>query len=106
MTTISTSTTTFATRAFPRPGTDEQLKLLAGRIVSQQLDRGKPLWELWVVEGLDNDRFGIIAKIHHCMIDGVSGIDLTGHPPRRRPEIRGRAARRLDAPARVRPVRS
>ena len=64
--------------SLPRPGTDEQLKLLAGRIVSQQLDRAKPLWELWVVEGLDNDRFAIIAKIHHCMIDGVSGIDLTG----------------------------
>jgi diacylglycerol O-acyltransferase len=64
--------------SLPRPGTDEQLKLLAGRIVSQQLDRAKPLWELWVVEGLENDRFGIIAKIHHCMIDGVSGIDLTG----------------------------
>ena len=64
--------------SLPRPGTDEQLKLLAGRTVSQQLDRAKPLWELWVVEGLENDRFGIIAKIHHCMIDGVSGIDLTG----------------------------
>ncbi|HUP15534.1 MAG TPA: wax ester/triacylglycerol synthase family O-acyltransferase [Acidimicrobiia bacterium] len=64
--------------SLPRPGTDEQLKLLAGRIVSQQLDRAKPLWELWVVEGLDSDRFAIIAKIHHCMIDGVSGIDLTG----------------------------
>jgi diacylglycerol O-acyltransferase len=64
--------------SLPRPGTDEQLKRLAGRIVSQQLDRAKPLWELWVVEGLENDRFAIIAKIHHCMIDGVSGIDLTG----------------------------
>ena len=64
--------------SLPRPGTDEQLKLLAGRIVSQQLDRAKPLWELWVVEGLEDDRFAIIAKIHHCMIDGVSGIDLTG----------------------------
>lgn len=64
--------------SLPRPGTDEQLKLLAGRIVSQQLDRAKPLWELWVVEGLEGDRFAIIAKIHHCMIDGVSGIDLTG----------------------------
>jgi diacylglycerol O-acyltransferase / wax synthase len=64
--------------SLPRPGTDEQLKLLAGRIVSQQLDRAKPLWELWVVEGLEHDRFAIIAKIHHCMIDGVSGIDLTG----------------------------
>ncbi|HKY48374.1 MAG TPA: wax ester/triacylglycerol synthase family O-acyltransferase [Acidimicrobiia bacterium] len=64
--------------SLPRPGTDEQLKLLAGRIVSQQLDRAKPLWELWVVEGLEDDRFAVIAKIHHCMIDGVSGIDLTG----------------------------
>jgi diacylglycerol O-acyltransferase len=64
--------------SLPRPGADEQLKLLAGRIVSQQLDRAKPLWELWVVEGLEEDRFAIIAKIHHCMIDGVSGVDLTG----------------------------
>ena len=63
--------------SLPRPGTDEQLKVLAGRIVSQQLDRSKPLWELWVVEGLEGDRFAIIAKIHHCMIDGISGVDLT-----------------------------
>ncbi len=63
--------------SLPRPGSDEQLRNLAGRIVSQQLDRAKPLWELWVVEGLAEDRFAIIAKIHHCMIDGVSGVDLT-----------------------------
>ena len=63
--------------SLPRPGTDEQLKRLAGRIVSQPLDRAKPLWELWVVEGLSEDRFAIIAKIHHCMIDGISGVDLT-----------------------------
>jgi WS/DGAT/MGAT family acyltransferase len=63
--------------SLPRPGSDDQLKRLAGRIVSQQLDRAKPLWELWVVEGLEGDRFAIIAKIHHCMIDGVSGVDLT-----------------------------
>lgn len=63
--------------SLPRPGNDEQLKKLAGRIVSQQLDRSKPLWELWVVEGLEDDRFAIIAKIHHCMIDGISGVDLT-----------------------------
>lgn len=63
--------------SLPRPGTDAQLRSLAGRIVSQQLDRSKPLWELWVVEGLEHDRFAIIAKIHHCMIDGVSGVDLT-----------------------------
>jgi len=63
--------------SLPRPGTDEQLKELAGRIVSTQLDRSKPLWELWFVEGISDDRFAIIAKIHHCMIDGISGVDLT-----------------------------
>jgi len=63
--------------SLPRPGTDDQLKKLAGRIVSQQLDRSKPLWELWVVEGLSEGRFAVIAKIHHCMIDGLSGVDLT-----------------------------
>ncbi|MGH8916093.1 MAG: WS/DGAT/MGAT family O-acyltransferase [Acidimicrobiia bacterium] len=63
--------------SLPRPGTEDQLKQLAGRIVSAPLDRNKPLWELWVVEGLDEDRFAIIAKIHHCMIDGMSGVDLT-----------------------------
>ncbi|MFP3881735.1 MAG: WS/DGAT/MGAT family O-acyltransferase [Actinomycetota bacterium] len=63
--------------SLPRPGEYQQLKNLAGRIVSTKLDRNKPLWELWVVEGLSNDRFAIIAKIHHCMIDGLSGVDLT-----------------------------
>ncbi|MFN2426981.1 MAG: wax ester/triacylglycerol synthase family O-acyltransferase [Candidatus Binatia bacterium] len=60
----------------PRPGCERELKRLAGWINSQQLDRGKPLWELWVVEGLENDRFAIIAKTHHCMIDGLAGADL------------------------------
>jgi WS/DGAT/MGAT family acyltransferase len=63
--------------SLPRPGSDEQLKRLAGRIVSQALDRAKPLWELWIVEGLSQSRFAIIAKIHHSMIDGISGVDLT-----------------------------
>jgi WS/DGAT/MGAT family acyltransferase len=63
--------------SLPRPGSNDQLKALAGRIVSTPLDRDKPLWELWVVEGVDEDRFAIIAKIHHCMIDGLSGVDLT-----------------------------
>jgi diacylglycerol O-acyltransferase len=63
--------------SLPRPGTITQLKALAGRIVSTPLDRNKPLWELWVIEGIEDDRFAIIAKIHHCMIDGVSGVDLT-----------------------------
>ena len=60
----------------PRPGDERQLKRLCGRIVSQLLDRGKPLWEMWVVDGLEGDRFAIITKIHHCMIDGASGVDL------------------------------
>jgi diacylglycerol O-acyltransferase len=63
--------------SLPRPGSDDQLRDLAGRVVSSKLDRNKPLWELWVAEGLSNDRFAIIAKIHHCMIDGLSGVDLT-----------------------------
>jgi len=60
----------------PRPGTDEQLKQIAGRLMSQQLDRSKPMWEMIVVEGLTDDRFAIVTKIHHCMIDGLSGVDL------------------------------
>ena len=63
--------------SLPRPGTDRQLKLLAARVMSQQLDRERPLWETWVVEGLEGDRFAVITKIHHCMIDGASGVDLS-----------------------------
>ncbi len=63
--------------SLPRPGSQTQLENLAGRIVSAPLDRSRPLWELWIIEGLDDNRFAIIAKIHHCMIDGVSGLDLT-----------------------------
>jgi len=62
--------------SLPRPGSDAQLKQLAGRIMAQQLDRTKPLWEFWVVEGLEGDRFAVISKVHHCMIDGQSGAEL------------------------------
>jgi WS/DGAT/MGAT family acyltransferase len=63
--------------SLPRPGDDRQLKRLSGRIGSQQLDRSKPLWEMWIVEGLDGgDRFAVITKVHHCMIDGMSSVDL------------------------------
>jgi WS/DGAT/MGAT family acyltransferase len=62
--------------ALPKPGSEAQLKRLAGRVMAQHLDRERPLWELWVVEGLEGDRFAIISKIHHCMIDGMSGVDL------------------------------
>ncbi len=60
----------------PRPGSERQLKRMAGRIFSQRLDREKPLWELWVVEGLEGDRIAIVSKVHHCMVDGVSGSEL------------------------------
>ena len=62
--------------SLPRPGDTRLLKRLAGRILSQKLDRGKPLWEMWVVEGVENDRFALIVKAHHCMVDGISGLDL------------------------------
>ncbi len=62
--------------SLPRPGTAEQLNRLMARLVSQQLDRSKPLWEVAIVEGLEDDRFALISKVHHCMIDGISGVDL------------------------------
>ena len=62
--------------SLPRPGDIRLLKRLAGRILSQKLDRGKPLWEMWVIEGIEDNRFAIIAKAHHCMVDGISGLDL------------------------------
>jgi WS/DGAT/MGAT family acyltransferase len=62
--------------ALPKPGTDAQLKALSSRIMAQPLDRSRPLWETWVVEGLEGDRFAVITKIHHCMIDGASGVDI------------------------------
>jgi diacylglycerol O-acyltransferase / wax synthase len=62
--------------ALPPPGSEEQLFLLTSRIASQQLDRDKPLWENWLVEGLEGDRFAVISKTHHALVDGVSGVDL------------------------------
>jgi WS/DGAT/MGAT family acyltransferase len=63
--------------ALPKPGDESQLKKLSSRVMAQQLDRRRPLWETWVVEGLEGgERFAMITKIHHCMIDGASGVDL------------------------------
>ena len=62
--------------ALPKPGSDEQLRQLVGRIFSQRLDRSKPLWELWIVQGLEGDRFALISKTHHALVDGVSGVDI------------------------------
>jgi WS/DGAT/MGAT family acyltransferase len=80
--------------ALPAPGDERRLKRLAGRIMSQQLDRGKPLWELWFVEGVEGGRFAVISKVHHAMADGIAGADLfsalTGPDPDYVPEARGR----------------
>jgi WS/DGAT/MGAT family acyltransferase len=62
--------------ALPAPGDDLKLKRLAARIMSQQLDRSKPLWEIWFAEGLSDNRFALISKTHHCLVDGVSGADI------------------------------
>jgi WS/DGAT/MGAT family acyltransferase len=63
--------------ALPEPGDEDQLRRLAGRVFSQPLDRDKPLWEMWVVEGLDGgERFAILSKTHHALVDGISGVDL------------------------------
>ena len=62
--------------ALPEPGGEAQLKRLTGRVFSQQLDRSKPLWELWVVEGLADRGFALISKTHHAMVDGISGLDI------------------------------
>ncbi|MCV2489956.1 wax ester/triacylglycerol synthase family O-acyltransferase [Geodermatophilus sp. YIM 151500] len=62
--------------AVPAPGGEEQLRNLAGRVLGQRLDLAKPLWEVWLVEGLEDDRWALISKVHHCMVDGVAGTDL------------------------------
>ena len=62
--------------ALPRPGTDEQLAELVGRIMSRPLDRARPLWELYLVEGLENNRFALLTKTHHAMVDGIRAVDL------------------------------
>ena len=62
--------------ALPAPGGEDELRRMAARVFSQQLDRHKPLWELWLVEGLRKKRFALISKTHHALVDGVSGVDI------------------------------
>jgi WS/DGAT/MGAT family acyltransferase len=62
--------------ALPQPGSEQQLRALAARIHSQRLDRAKPLWETWLVQGLEGGRFALISKSHHALVDGISGVDL------------------------------
>jgi WS/DGAT/MGAT family acyltransferase len=62
--------------ALPKPGSDDQLRQLVGRIFSQRLDRSKPLWETWIVQGLEGGRFALISKTHHALVDGIAGVDI------------------------------
>jgi diacylglycerol O-acyltransferase len=63
--------------ALPHPADDAALKRLAGRLFSQRLDRSKPLWEIWLVQSMSGGRFALIAKTHHALVDGISGVDIT-----------------------------
>lgn len=62
--------------ALPAPGNDDQLELVVARIFSQRLDRHKPLWEMWVIDGLAGGRFAVVLKTHHSVIDGIAGVDV------------------------------
>ncbi len=74
--------------AVPHPGSMEQLRILAGRLLSQRLDLSRPLWEMWLIEGLADGSFAVLNKVHHSMVDGLSGTDImrlilddTAEPP-------------------------
>ncbi len=82
--------------ALPRPGDEAALKQLAGRLFSQRLDRSKPLWEIWLVDRMAGQRFALIAKTHHALVDGISGVDITT-------VLFDTAAEPLDPPGRVEP---
>ncbi len=62
--------------ALPRPGTDDQLNELVARIMSRPLDRTRPLWEMYLVEGLEDNRFAVLTKTHHAMVDGATAVDI------------------------------
>lgn len=65
--------------AVPHPGTEEQLRRLVAHITEYPLDRGRPLWESWVIEGLTGKRFAYVTKAHHCMFDGAGGMGILSH---------------------------
>src|SRR4051795_12694543 len=62
--------------ALPEPAGEDQLRRLAGRVFAQQLDRDKPLWEIWLVDTMADGRFALICKTHHALVDGISGVDI------------------------------
>ena len=84
--------------ALPAPGGESELRKLVGRVMAQQLDRSKPLWEIWVVEGLEDGRWAMLAKTHHALVDGVSGTDLLAVIMDLSPETERPRALGVDAP--------
>jgi diacylglycerol O-acyltransferase len=62
--------------SLPRPGGDRQLQRRCAEILERPLDRRRPLWEVWIIEGLSGGRFAMLAKVHHCMVDGIAGVDI------------------------------
>jgi diacylglycerol O-acyltransferase / wax synthase len=62
--------------ALPRPGGEYELQVLAARLFSRPLNRERPLWEMWLIEGLDGGRFAVMSKTHHALVDGISGLDI------------------------------
>ena len=96
--------------AVPAPGGVEELAQFVGDVCSRQLDRTKPLWEMYIVEGLQRGQIAVVTKIHHCTIDGVSGAELLSQlfdlepqpngPTRARRSSIGRRAPAVRAPAR------
>jgi diacylglycerol O-acyltransferase / wax synthase len=62
--------------ALPTPAGEDQLRRLAGRVFSQQLDRSKPLWEIWLVSRVGEEHFALVCKTHHALVDGISGVDI------------------------------
>lgn len=62
--------------ALPRPGNDRELYQLAADVISRRLDRDRPLWEIWLIEGLSDNRWAMLTKIHHCMADGIAATHM------------------------------
>lgn len=98
--------------ALPSPGGREQLRALVGRVMAQRLDLTKPLWEVWMAEGLEEGRWALISKAHHALVDGISGTDLlavlldsTATPPSPAPVDDAPAAALGEAPSNLRLVR-
>jgi WS/DGAT/MGAT family acyltransferase len=100
--------------ALPAPGGDVQLADLMARVMSQRLDRDRPLWEYWVIEGLARDRWALISKVHHCMVDGVPAPTSIASSSTTRPSLRhpprttgpwGQNPRRPGSPPRPLPTR-